>query len=987
VFPQYTPHDATRHLEQLFLLADRVLGADLYDRLNFAELSLLVFALYAHDWGMAISDADRAIISGAQAAENIVLIPDEARRFQRFRGEALRVGNADAQIWEDYLRDTHAVRSGYRLRRELAPLSQTFAEMVARAAEGHVLDIRDIRDPERYPLRAALFGQVANVAAVATYVRLVDLLDLAEDRTPFALWSMVRPANEISRTEWKKHRSLAPIAVSDADSIRRVLISGTTADPDVFAALADLRSWVDAQFGESVSLLHDIGAQYDPKLDSAIKWEINAVGFEPVLIRFDFARTAALALLSTEVYRGQTLTFIRELMQNSVDALDTRVELLRQSGAALESRIAINITTLPDRIKIEWNDNGVGMDRFILDGYFAKVGRSWYQSPDFRRHSFTHDPISRFGVGFLSCFAVSNALTVITRREPLLARDPHGWHAQIPSRDSHFRVRVDDHAPVGTTIILEVDKPQAGVTAAAIATAIKRSGQLVRYRIELSVDGSKELIEPVASSDDPRLPFVHFTSLDEAALASLRSLTVQCNHRYLAPDGGYEAFFSCLLPRDLSSVTSLKSGDWDFVSASIDFDDFIMDMPTSLFLKGVASDADSSLNSPRNAKSLALNILKPSLVRPDLSRARAELTSVNLDGAWSDFASHLRAVIGSHSESIERRAWVLSVASLAAGVPDRALSQIVEQDSWPIWSLEAGSGLSWRDARVAFCSDEVIEAPDELSLIVDGSRHASAIRAAKGWGGPKCFVSSGGNGESWWVQASSLSRVLLEARGFAPVEVRFVNGPSDDIVPLVTPVWRKQAKHPRPSGNLDLPSLLDEWRKDPMMECPDLIRHALGSARYGGPDAPLLVRFPEGMQEFAAVGSLYWNQRNTKIRALLEMLLELSVRRQRGGLSGRSQHVLQYVNNPSYLGYSVPARHSGPRAAIHRYRELVVVAREERLPAPEPLCEEDFLAGSVGKYGNPYHYPIESWSESHRPVGMSVDTKQLKTGGPRSQRH
>src|SRR5712692_9273015 len=54
VFPEYTPHDATRHLEQLFPLADRVLGADLYDRLNAAELSLLVFGLYAHDWGMAV---------------------------------------------------------------------------------------------------------------------------------------------------------------------------------------------------------------------------------------------------------------------------------------------------------------------------------------------------------------------------------------------------------------------------------------------------------------------------------------------------------------------------------------------------------------------------------------------------------------------------------------------------------------------------------------------------------------------------------------------------------------------------------------------------------------------------------------------------------------------------------------------------------------------------------------------------------------------
>jgi hypothetical protein len=313
IFPEYTPHDATRHLEQLFALADRVLGTDLYDRLNVAEMSLLVFGLYAHDWGMALSNEDRDAISGLRVDRDAVLIPDEVGRFRRFRDEAMKLGKTDKQVWEDYLRDTHALRSGCRLRKELKPLGNSFAEMVARVAEGHVLDLRELRDPERYPQHTALLGEVANVAAIATFVRLVDLLDLAEDRTPFALWSVVRPRNEISRTEWNKHRALAPIAVSGHAGIRRVLIAGTTGDPDVFAALADLRSWVDAQFAESVAFLRNIGNQYDLMLDSAIEWDIKPVGFRPVLLRFDFDRPAALGLLSAEIYGNQKLTFVREL--------------------------------------------------------------------------------------------------------------------------------------------------------------------------------------------------------------------------------------------------------------------------------------------------------------------------------------------------------------------------------------------------------------------------------------------------------------------------------------------------------------------------------------------------------------------------------------------------------------------------------------------------------------------------------------------------
>ena len=112
LFPEYTPHDATRHLEHLFGLADRVLGAGLYDRLNVAEMSLLVFGLYAHDWGMAVSNEERDAISGLRPAEDAVLIPDEAATFQRFQDEASRLGKTETQVWEDYLRHTHARRSG-----------------------------------------------------------------------------------------------------------------------------------------------------------------------------------------------------------------------------------------------------------------------------------------------------------------------------------------------------------------------------------------------------------------------------------------------------------------------------------------------------------------------------------------------------------------------------------------------------------------------------------------------------------------------------------------------------------------------------------------------------------------------------------------------------------------------------------------------------------------------------------------------------------
>lgn len=58
-------------------------------------------------------------------------------------------------------------------------------------------------------------------------------------------------------------------------------------------------------------------------------------------------------------------------------------------------------------------DCGIGMDREIIERYFLQIGRSFYTTDEFRR-AFRFAPTSRFGVGFLSVFAVSDQVTVDT---------------------------------------------------------------------------------------------------------------------------------------------------------------------------------------------------------------------------------------------------------------------------------------------------------------------------------------------------------------------------------------------------------------------------------------------------------------------------------------------------------------------------------------------------------------------------------------------
>jgi len=62
------------------------------------------------------------------------------------------------------------------------------------------------------------------------------------------------------------------------------------------------------------------------------------------------------------------------------------------------------------------------MDKEIIQRYFLQVGRSFYTTDEFRRR-FRFVPTSRFGLGFLSTFAVSDSVSVETFKPSSAAND------------------------------------------------------------------------------------------------------------------------------------------------------------------------------------------------------------------------------------------------------------------------------------------------------------------------------------------------------------------------------------------------------------------------------------------------------------------------------------------------------------------------------------------------------------------------------------
>ena len=337
-----------------------------------------------------------------------------------------------------------------------------------RVCQGHWLDFSELDDEQRFSSRLGVLGQTVNLRAIALYVRLVDLFDIADDRTPYAIWRFVAPRDPKAWMEWSKHRALSPVTFPEYGDGRLVRFDGTTADPEVWAELEDLRVYCQEQLTGCNDLLarhKDERHQLDLR---KIDWSITTDRFTPVNIRFEFHRQRMFEILADEIYQGDSHVFLRELLQNSIDAIRLRRELVQRSTAAGGFRRNMGLgfdDAVYFRVEhgeqgnaiVNCQDYGIGMDEYIIRNYLALAGVSYYQSDEFKHLGLRMDPISRFGVGILSCFMIADRVEILTKRMPDHSADSRPLRIDIPAVERQFRIYPAlGETTIGTTVTVHV---------------------------------------------------------------------------------------------------------------------------------------------------------------------------------------------------------------------------------------------------------------------------------------------------------------------------------------------------------------------------------------------------------------------------------------------------------------------------------------------------------------------------------------------------
>ncbi len=195
--------------------------------------------------------------------------------------------------------------------------------------------------------------------------------------------------------------------------------------------------------------LNRINRRIRPRfLFADVIYEIEPEGYQPVDLKFSVDTSAALQLFMGNRLYADKRVFLRELIQNAVDACS-----MRKLGEKHYSP-AISIAFNTDISRITVRDNGIGMDRQWLEKYFLSIGISFYQSDEIK--SVNRDPridigfISQFGIGFLSSFLVAEKIVIKTRRGASA-----GLMITITSLKDYFDVRpMEDDMPAGTEVTL-----------------------------------------------------------------------------------------------------------------------------------------------------------------------------------------------------------------------------------------------------------------------------------------------------------------------------------------------------------------------------------------------------------------------------------------------------------------------------------------------------------------------------------------------------
>lgn len=519
-FPHYTRH-TVEHSEEIIAQISKLLFADSDEPvidLSSSEAYILIASAYLHDAGMVASDSEKQQIL---SSDDWRVWVEEGAGAERWReAEALRANNdidtatrlflADVQtrfLLAEFIRRSHHTRARDVIVGHQASLG-SFAfddpillRTISDVCASHGLKHHELEDRDRFPDVRDIRDEPVNVRLTAILLRLGDLLDISSDRACPLLLNAASPLPADSFAHWSQYQRITH-RVTSPD---RIEITAECAAQSEHRLLQDWCQWIVDELKEARTLVakaHRHAKWVPPQ--ASLDGENPTINIRPKPDATYFFSDWTFKLDEDEVYQrfvydlyDSPTAYLRELIQNALDANRCRMfDDLRRDGleapeyptavdkeyrerypvkVTLDERRSLNELSGEEERKqiLTVEDCGIGMDQDIVARYFLQIGRSYYVTPEFQR-SYGFVPTSRFGVGFLSVFAVSDKVIVETYKPGSLTH-ARPIRLTLTGPRNYLLTEKGERESCGTRIDVELrERLSPGELTAAVASLCRR---------------------------------------------------------------------------------------------------------------------------------------------------------------------------------------------------------------------------------------------------------------------------------------------------------------------------------------------------------------------------------------------------------------------------------------------------------------------------------------------------------------------------------
>jgi hypothetical protein len=502
--PAYT-HHGSKHSVRVIENASQLLGGRVA-QIHWLEASMVIVAAFYHDVG-TVSMADEAYAVDIHPAglntevDRLDLIQSDYPGSPLARLLA-RLGSmpSDLFVWD-----------GIPVRQEIEKICWV------QATSSGLLQLSALRSNFRD----------ADARFCAALLRLAADLDFCVRRDPRPVYRKLglaprsSPGRNSSDVEWLNRLRPKRFDIKPRGDWYPVAFAASPDHPliehDAGKVLDELESdFVHCGMAKSIFSPRWSSVHLPGRIDRS---QIISDGYTYEELSFELARDDVLELFAGNRLYGNRNAFVRELLQNSIDAIRLRCVLEHRADPG-----GLDIRCWEDDDGYIWfrvDDTGTGMDIDAIRDYFLRVGRSYYNSAELdtqiRRSGSPDTPftaISRFGIGVISCFMLGDKIEVSTRALHRRSGEYQALRLTLTAAEDFFVLRrppqpapmpapnheMDDgyRSDTGTSIAVRIDLSRHDVSVGALTDYAKSSLFYPSCRVTINGVKYEETEEKIA---------------------------------------------------------------------------------------------------------------------------------------------------------------------------------------------------------------------------------------------------------------------------------------------------------------------------------------------------------------------------------------------------------------------------------------------------------------------------------------------------------